>query len=39
MDQVRIGIIGTGFTIGIAKSHFDGYQNVPGAKKYLDSIL
>lgn len=32
MEQVRIGIIGTGFTIGIAKSHYDGYIKCAGAK-------
>ena len=26
MEQIRVGIIGTGFTIGIAKSHYDAYQ-------------
>lgn len=25
MKKIRVGIIGTGFTIGIAKSHYDGY--------------
>lgn len=25
MEQIRIGIIGNGFTIGIAKSHYDAY--------------
>lgn len=25
MEQIRVGIIGTGFTVGIANSHFKGY--------------
>ena len=32
MDKVRIGIIGTGFTIGIAKSHYDGYLKCPDVR-------
>ena len=32
MDKVRIGIIGTGFTIGIAASHVKGYSNIPDAE-------
>jgi predicted dehydrogenase len=32
MEKVRIGIIGTGFTIGIAKSHYDGYIKCENAQ-------
>lgn len=32
MNKVRIGIIGTGFTIGIANAHVEGYKRVPGCE-------
>ena len=32
MQQIRIGIIGNGFTIGIAKSHYDGYTKCDKTK-------
>ncbi|MCF0135154.1 MAG: Gfo/Idh/MocA family oxidoreductase [Lachnospiraceae bacterium] len=32
MEKVRVGIIGTGFTIGIANAHVQGYQRVPGCE-------
>ena len=32
MEKVRIGMIGTGFTIGIAMSQVNGYKNIPDAE-------
>lgn len=35
MDKVKVGIVGTGFTIGIAKPHLEAYLE----NKYVDSIV
>ena len=32
MEKVRVGIIGCGFTIGIAMAHVEGYKRVPDAE-------
>jgi len=29
MGKIRVGIIGTGFTVGIANAHIGGYKNIP----------
>ena len=28
MEKIRVGVIGTGFTIGIAKTHINGYKQI-----------
>lgn len=32
MEKIRVGIIGTGFTIGIALSHFSAYRRCPSTE-------
>jgi predicted dehydrogenase len=32
MNKLRIGIVGTGYTIGIAKAHIQAYQGLPEAE-------
>ena len=32
MEKVRVGIMGCGFTIGIAMAHVEGYKRVPNAE-------
>jgi predicted dehydrogenase len=32
VEKIKVGIIGTGYTIGIAKAHVEGYANVEGCE-------
>jgi predicted dehydrogenase len=32
MEKIKIGIVGTGYTIGIAKAHIQAYQGLPEAE-------
>jgi predicted dehydrogenase len=32
MGKVRVGIVGTGFTVGVARGHVSAYQACPDAE-------